>query len=128
MDGTVSLLDASNGELLHSAKPHMKYVVSLAWAGDGRRFVSGSWDSTMAVHSITPAVVKDGTTRGEEAVGVESTASASSYETLQTFRYTAQVQSVVFLADGNTAVVAVRDSNYLRLVSVSTLQVCIHHN
>jgi len=124
----VSLLDAQSGEVLHSAKPHMKYVVSLAWAGDGQRFISASWDSTMAVHSINPAVVKDGATKGGEAVGVDDAASASSYETLQTFRYTAQVQSVVFLADGDTAVVAVRDSNYLRLVSVSTLQACIHYN
>ncbi len=49
MDGSVSLLSAVSGELLCSRRVHRKYVVSLAWAADGRTFVSASWDASLAV-------------------------------------------------------------------------------
>jgi len=49
MDGSVSLLSAVSGDLLCSRRVHRKYVVSLAWAADGRTFVSASWDASLAV-------------------------------------------------------------------------------
>lgn len=134
MDGSVSLLDAETGQLLHSSKPHTKYVVSVAWAGDGRRFVSGSWDSTVAVHCTAEATASADkaaeTAKAKSGVAGTSAGGSSGsggsgvagFETLKVFQYTAQVQSVAFLADGDTAVVAVRDSNYLRLLGVGALE------
>ena len=121
MDGSVCLLDERTGHVLHTEKPHMKYVVSLAWAGDGRHFVSGSWDSSVAVHRTCAAVAADDGGAGNASVA--SSVPTASFETLKSLRFTAQVLSVVFLADGDTAVVAVRDSNYLRLVSIAALEV-----
>ena len=134
MDGSVSLLDAETGRLLHSAKAHLKYVVSMAWGGDGRRFVSASWDATVAVHTtVAAASAQSGCHADEAAAGAGEVARVAAaaggsenvcgFETLKVFRYAAQVQAAVFLADGDTVVVAVRDSNYLRLVSAASLEV-----
>ena len=109
MDGSVSLLNAATGALLHSAKAHMKYVVAVAWAGDGQHFVSASWDCSLTVHRFTSVPTAPG--------------DSCSFVSLKTFRYTAAVLCAAFLADGKTCVVGLRDSNYLRLIDTMTLQV-----
>jgi WD40 repeat protein len=56
MDGSVSMLDGRSGALLHSARPHRKYVVAAKWAPGGSSFVTGAWDEAVMVHECSGGV------------------------------------------------------------------------
>lgn len=55
MDGSVSVLDATSGTLLGTAKPHTKYVVKATWARGGDVIVSASYDQSVRLLSVRPA-------------------------------------------------------------------------
>ena len=57
MDGSLSLLDAASGAVLHSEKAHQKYVVRVRWAPHGDRFVSASRDGTIAAYELIGAAL-----------------------------------------------------------------------
>lgn len=85
MDGGVALLDAASGAVLATAKPHRKYAVKAAALADGR-FVTASWDGTLAVHRVAT----DG----------------AAIETLAVQTYDHAVADLTVLADGKTVVIA----------------------
>lgn len=85
MDGGVALLDAASGAVLATAKPHRKYAVKAAALADGR-FVTASWDGTLAVHRVAT----DG----------------AAIETLAVETYDHAVADLTVLADGKTVVIA----------------------
>jgi hypothetical protein len=50
MDGSVAVLDAEEGRLLGSSRPHSKYCVRVLWVpGEPARALSASWDSSLVV-------------------------------------------------------------------------------
>ncbi|KAK9832909.1 hypothetical protein WJX74_001562 [Apatococcus lobatus] len=102
MDGTVALLNAATGELQHAARPHRKYAIRLRWTRDGSHFLSASWDGSLALHHC-------------------SEGGGAAFSTPTTLPYATAVHDVEVLPDGHTAVASVRDSNYLRLISLPEL-------
>lgn len=53
MDGTITVMDAHEGTVLASTKPHTKYCVRVLWDPSASTFVSASWDQSLAVHRWT---------------------------------------------------------------------------
>jgi WD40 repeat protein len=51
-EGTISVLDAINGNRLYHLSGHTGAVVSIAWAPDGKRFASGSEDGTIRIWQL----------------------------------------------------------------------------
>ena len=57
MDGSVNLLDADNGDILHTARPHTKYCVRVLWCAymeaqnstQRCALLSGAWDASVAL-------------------------------------------------------------------------------
>lgn len=110
MDGSTTVLNAASGKVLARHKSHAKYCVRVRWAPDGQRFVSCSWDHTLAVHKCNV------------------TADGASIELLKTETFLSQVQDVEFIAGHakhETAVLALalKTTNYLRLYDLNTLKV-----
>ncbi len=163
-------------------RAHSKYVVRVAWAGDGRHLVSCSHDQSVGVHVVhaepaqppgsnagAAAAGRKGDAAGAEAFGggVQSAtlitirkvspltersgcrrhciggagqAGASTCSeappiatraccrpgvsvSVPQVQYTTAVQDVAFLHDGVTLVVALRDTNYLRVMTLDTAEV-----
>lgn len=56
MDGSVAAFDAHLGFLVVRFRPHRKYTVRVRWLpnqGGSMRFVSASWDNTLAIHTCS---------------------------------------------------------------------------
>eukprot|EP00199_Chlamydomonas_sp_CCMP681_P002158 CAMPEP_0119103270 /NCGR_PEP_ID=MMETSP1180-20130426/1744_1 /TAXON_ID=3052 ORGANISM="Chlamydomonas cf sp, Strain CCMP681" /NCGR_SAMPLE_ID=MMETSP1180 /ASSEMBLY_ACC=CAM_ASM_000741 /LENGTH=419 /DNA_ID=CAMNT_0007087725 /DNA_START=55 /DNA_END=1314 /DNA_ORIENTATION=+ len=104
MDGSLSLLHAYTGQLLASDRSHLKYVVRVAWAGDGQHLVTCSHDQSVGIHWVE---VPQGGSDAPRAI----------ITTVRKVEYLAAVQDVAFLPDGVSLCVAVRDTNYLRVLS-----------
>lgn len=51
-NGSISILDATNGYRLYHLTGHINPVVSLAWAPDGKRLSSGSEDQTIRIWQL----------------------------------------------------------------------------
>ena len=49
MDGTVAVLESTDGSILAQKKVHTKYVVKAIWAPSSDALVSISWDGTVSV-------------------------------------------------------------------------------
>ena len=49
MDGTVTIIDTSDGKELCHKKLHAKYVVRAIWPPSGDYMVSVSWDGSVVV-------------------------------------------------------------------------------
>lgn len=110
MDGSVTVLTAASGKVLARHKSHAKYCVRVRWATDGQRFVSCSWDQTLAVHKYNTQT------------------DAPSIELQRTESYLSQVQDVEFVpAQGpeqkSLLVIALKNTNYLRLYDTETFKV-----
>lgn len=110
MDGSVTVLAAASGKILARHKSHAKYCVRVRWASDGQRFVSCSWDNTLAVHRY------------------HSQTDTPSIELLRTEAYLSQVQDIEFVPthgqeNSSMLVIALKNTNYLRLYDIESLKV-----
>lgn len=108
MDGTVAVHNAQSGQLLTHIRPHRKYCVRVRWLS-AERFATAAWDNTFAVHEMIGQLQQPG--EGDMQC-----------RTLWSPSYTAPVQDFELISNGQTAVVAIRSSNYLRLLSMRQLQ------
>eukprot|EP00198_Chlamydomonas_reinhardtii_P000165 XP_001689500.1 predicted protein [Chlamydomonas reinhardtii] len=135
MDGRVTVLHGPTGAVLAAVQAHAKYVVRVAWAAAD----AASPDCAATCTSATSgaATASDGgstaassptAAEGPGAAGLAGAAgvqplllaSGSTDETVSV-PYGAAVTDVAFLADGYRLAVAVRGSNYLRLVDCRAL-------
>ncbi|GAB4820603.1 hypothetical protein N2152v2_007649 [Parachlorella kessleri] len=122
MDGTVCLVSIANPaapQLVSSLQPHKKYVVVLKFSPDGKHLVSGSWDHTFVVMTVSRRAAATA-----DAAAAASGGGGGSDETLLQAIHTeqcgAQVQHLEFLPGSGQSreppcfLVAVKGSNYLR--------------
>lgn len=129
MDGSVAVADAGTGRVLHMLpRAHAKYVVAAQWAGDGEHLVTGSWDESFAIHRWQPRA-GEGPGSSDASAGLSSRAdgagtagSSGSADddgggelvSLQKEQVLGQVTALLFLPNGASFLIAVRNSNYLR--------------
>ncbi len=90
---------------------HTKYLVRCVWAGDGHHLATCSHDQTVQIHRVELEDAGDG------GGGVQLCV-------VQRIEYTTSVQDVCFLCDGVSLVVALRDTNLLRVINLDHMQVC----
>ena len=55
MDGSVSILDAEEGNVLSTVKAHTKYCVQATWSSSGTGFITASWDQSLCLYEWSAA-------------------------------------------------------------------------
>ena len=119
--------------MLASVKAHAKYLVRVLWApgpsGEGqdngeRHLITASQDQSIGVYLWRPGAAA-GAPAGEEGCSNDQGAAAlsGSLTEVKQVPYLAPVQDVLLLTDGFTLVVALKASNYLRLLDLRRLKV-----
>jgi len=101
MDGTHSLIDTKNNKVLQTFNDHSKYVVFIRWSLDGLSFATASHDHTACLYK-------------RQSID-------SPFQVALKMLFDANAESISFNKSGILAV-SVRDSNYLHLVNVNTLE------
>ncbi|KXS13065.1 WD40 repeat-like protein [Gonapodya prolifera JEL478] len=137
MDGTLSVVDVSTGDVVQQWKEHLKYAVRCGFSPDGQWLVSASYDKTVRIYKCDPSstqpaaeeTVPDVVTGDPDLDALETKAPPPPHPTY-TFAHTktfrGAVEAITFLRPTDThsyptLVVATRDDHYLHYIGLTDI-------